>query len=326
MDFPRSSRRDRRGGFTLVELLVVIAIIGVLVGLLLPAVQSAREAARRSHCMNNLRQIGLALQNYHSSKNAFPPGAVVSDAGCIASGFQGPPWTVQILPFIEGTTLAAQFNMKGRFSALINDGENSDNETLQRTPLEIFKCPSDSSHTNTDPSLNYMGVQGGGQQLEAECLTGNTPVNRRVRFNNGILYTNSDVGAKKITDGLSNTFIVGESRWWSYQSTNSGFPNWFSWASANRMAGTSSHVIVMSAAVDPINNPLVDYDSAVSWDSQNTLYLGTHTRSFGSRHVGGAHFAFADGSGSFISDNVDLTGYQRTAVRNDELGLDGVRQ
>jgi prepilin-type processing-associated H-X9-DG protein len=173
-----------------------------------------------------------------------------------------------------------------------------------------------------------MGVQGGGEQSEADCLTGNTPVNKRVRFSNGALHTNSRVRIEDVDDGTTNTFLVGESRWWSYEHTNVGWPSWFSWASANRTDGTSSHTIVLAAAVDPINNPLVDYDSSRGWvdasgNYTNTLYLGTHTRCFGSRHPSGCHFAMADGSVHFFSEHVDLAVYRDLGDRRDGLPLGG---
>lgn len=320
-------RRWRSKAFTLVELLVVIAIIGVLVALLLPAVQSAREAARRSQCQNNLKQIGLALHNFHSAQKVFPAGSIVSNEACEASsGHRGPSWTVQILPYMEVTALHDQFDLNGNFAALMSVGEKSGNEALQDTPIAMFKCPSDAAPQPGDPSLSYMGVQGGGIQYDADCLTGNSPANRRVRFSNGILHTNGKVSSAKITDGLSNTFLVGESRWWSFVHTNTDFANYFSWASANRQEGRSSHVIVLAAAVDPINNPLVDYDSAVPWEGQNTLYLGTHTRAFGSRHPGGCHFAFGDGSVSFVNETIDINAYHQAGARNDGLiSAEGVR-
>jgi prepilin-type N-terminal cleavage/methylation domain-containing protein/prepilin-type processing-associated H-X9-DG protein len=316
-------------GFTLVELLVVIAIIGILISLLLPAVQSAREAARRMQCSNKLRQIGLALHNYHAALRAFPPGSIVSDASCTAptSTKRQAPWTVQILPYLEQEALYKQFNMAGRFAALQGDGEPSDNDAAQNTPLTVFKCPSDPAPQEGDPSSNYLGVQGGGPESAAQCLTGPT-VNRRVRFNNGVLFTNSSVRIDHVSDGTSNTFLVGESRWWSYEHTNVGWPSWFSWASSDRTAGGSGHTIVLAAAVDPLNNPLVDYDSSQGWiDSSgnytNTMNLATHTRCFGSRHPGGCHMAMCDGSVHFFSENMDVNAYRSMGARNDGLPIGG---
>ncbi len=231
----------------------------------------------------------------------------------------GPSWTVSILPYIEEQALYDRFDLESPFRAMVSD-HDTDTEPYN-TPVPIFKCPSERANLDSDPSLNYMGVQGGGIQVEAKCLTGTTPANRRAGFQNGILYRNSNVRMAKITDGTSKTFLVGESRWWLYEHTNVGFVHWMSWASADRADSINSHTIVTAAAVDPINNPLVDYDSAQPWvdvnGPTNTLYLGTHTRCFGSRHPGGCHFAFADGSVNFILDTVDLRAYQLTGVRDD---------
>jgi len=325
------SRFSRRA-FTLVELLVVIAIIGVLVALLLPAIQSAREAARRSQCANNLKQLALGVHNYISAHNAIPPGASDNHGGCTPpdSAHSGPPWTVRILPYIEQGALYDQLDLKASFPGMM---EISIAEAWPHlnTPLANFRCPSDSSGEPNEPGLNYMGVQGGGEQIDAECLTGNTPVNRRVRFNNGMLFTNSKISTAHVTDGTSNTFLIGESRWWHYRINNVGFTSWFSWGSANRNHTTNSHTIVMAATVDPLNNPLTDYDVDLPWvdangQPTNTLYLGTHTRAFGSRHPGGCHFAFGDGSVSFINETVDLLVYRLAGARNDERSVGDVRQ
>jgi prepilin-type processing-associated H-X9-DG protein len=236
---------------------------------------------------------------------------------------------VQILPHLEQGSLYAKFDMEGHFAALQGDSpaEPNDNQQAQNTPLPLFKCPSDPAPREDDPSLNYMGVQGGGGELDARCRTGSAS-NYRLQFDNGILYTNSSVRFGDVIDGSSNVFLVGESRWWSYEHTNVGWPSWFSWASSNRTAGGSGHVLVMAAAVDPINNPLVDYDSAKGWvdgsgNYTNTLNLGTHTRCFGSRHPGGCHFALADGSVHFFSENMDLATYRQLGARDDGRPVGG---
>ena len=137
--------QHRPRGFTLVELLVVIAIIGILIALLLPAVQAAREAARRMQCSNKLRQIGLAMHNYHDTHRVFPPGAIAFVDSCPPSGYraqdQGPPWSVLILPYIERMSLYQDFDFSGTFSARLSD--NGSNQALQFTPMATFQCPSD---------------------------------------------------------------------------------------------------------------------------------------------------------------------------------------
>ncbi|MEA1952420.1 MAG: DUF1559 domain-containing protein, partial [Planctomycetota bacterium] len=271
--------------------------------------------------------IGLALHNYHTLHRVFPPGAIVGNASCTAgsSTKRQAPWTVQILPYMEQTVLYDRFDPSGHFAALQGDGEAADSEAAQNTPLAIFKCPSDPAPHPEDPSLNYMGVQGGGSESEADCLSG-VSTNRRVRFSNGILHTNSAVRIADVCDGTSNTMMVGESRWWSYEWTNIGWPSWFSWASSNRTAGGSSHTLVLAAAVDPINNPLVDYNSGSGWvdargNYTNSLYLGTHTRCFGSWHPGGCYFSMTDGSVHFFSDDIDMATYHQLGARADNRPL-----
>lgn len=323
-----------RPGMTLVELLAVIAIIGLLVALLLPAVQGSREAARRSQCAGKLRQIALALAGYHDARRAFPPGALQDAAVC-----QGPDtprrasWTVWILPHLEEAQLYDRFNPTSpatRFAPLLLQTSaaegTSTNIAGQNTPLPIFKCPSDPAPRPADPSTNYFGVQGGGGEGDAFCRAGSAS-NYRLRFGNGVLFTvtasSEGVGARRITDGLSKTFLVGESRWWSYGSTNVGFGNWFGWSSSNRLGGVEQP-IVLAAAVDPINNPLVDYDASRPWvdgsgNFTNAVWLGTHTRSFGSRHPGGCHMALADGAVQFFSDRISTTIYRQLGTRSDGL-------
>lgn len=214
-----------------------------------------------------------------------------------------------------------------RFGALLtaSSGEDSTNRAAQNTPLSIYKCPSDIAQRAAQPSLNYFGVQGGGTAADAACTaTAGSSVNARLRFNNGMLTTqlttDAAISASKVADGLSKTFLVGESRWWSYDYTNVGYSDYFSWSSSNRLT-TSDQPLVLAAAVDPLNNPLVDYDASQAWGTNaspaNTVYLGTHTRCFGSRHPGGCHMAMADGSVQFFQDSISTTIYRQLGARED---------
>ncbi|MCA9162317.1 MAG: DUF1559 domain-containing protein, partial [Planctomycetales bacterium] len=139
--------RKRQHAFTLVELLVVIAIIGVLVAMLLPAVQAAREAARRSSCSNNMKQLGLALHNYHDTYKALPAGAWMFNAAgagstsCTTGNGRRAPWTVSILPFIEQNNIYDKVD----FTKSWDNGVHS---ALRTTHIEAFKCPSDVPYPN----------------------------------------------------------------------------------------------------------------------------------------------------------------------------------
>jgi prepilin-type N-terminal cleavage/methylation domain-containing protein len=144
-------------GFTLVELLVVIAIIGILIAMLLPAVQSVREAARRTHCLNNLRQIGLATINYHDSQGAFPPARLSSPANILFNRYDGAEsWLVRIMPFVEQNNLYKEWD-------LIEDYDNQTDEAVD-TPVQTFLCSSRHTIDNAicDDQLVLGGSAGGG--------------------------------------------------------------------------------------------------------------------------------------------------------------------
>jgi len=321
----------RRLGFTLVELLVVIAIIGILIALLLPAVQAAREAARRSQCTNNIKQIGLALHNYMDAHLVLPPGQAhqarlvtecnpASNSSMPANlGFA--PWRVLILPFLEETPRWQAFNFKGQFNCGYTGnppsgtwGGVTDNFTQELKPLGKYQCPSDPNSTSSVANSNYFGVMGGGAQpatgLHTYPCTGHPAAPNRVFFNNGVLYLCSTVRTADITDGTSNVFMVGES---VYMNTpGMGFTLSNSWASGVH-ADNNNWVMfsVAAAAVDPINSwPIVG-----SWDTQS--------RTFGSRHPGGCLFLCADASSHFVAQTIDLTMYRTLCVRNDGLPTGG---
>ena len=182
-----------RSGFTLVELLVVIAIIGVLVALLLPAVQQAREAARRSSCKNNLKQIGLALHNYMEAHGPFPFAYVnVADT-------PGWGWGTMILPFLDQNPLYEAMNVRDRdFSGVPTD--------QTRTALVIYICPSD-----TGPIVNTQ--RGGHAKSNYAGVFGSEEIESWNQRGNGVFFINSSMRMRDITDGASNTFAIGERRY-----------------------------------------------------------------------------------------------------------------
>ncbi|WP_145262102.1 DUF1559 domain-containing protein [Calycomorphotria hydatis] len=344
--------RSVRAGFTLIELLVVIAIIAILIALLLPAVQQAREAARRSSCKNQLKQLALALHNYHDTHFAFPIGQgydlskLVDDTNadhfCSAetgSGGRRAPWTVLILPFIEQTALYKEFDMESSFISLYpTSGTGSGNDVPSHEVVSAYHCPSfpspDKLHTN------YFGVMGGGANLSA-CRSNS---NGRNFWTNGILYLNSKIKIKDVTDGTSNCFILGESKYQLGRNGRrdaAGEPNSFirlGWASTIR-GDTGSVMGTVAAATDvKINEYEGDgntgdtgfnvtygpYGAASAYgnvgiNGGSTSAATNHLqgRAFGSYHVGGAHFAMADGSVHFLSENIDIATYQNLAIRND---------
>jgi prepilin-type N-terminal cleavage/methylation domain-containing protein/prepilin-type processing-associated H-X9-DG protein len=196
-----ASAHDRnsflRRGFTLIELLVVIAIIAVLIALLLPAVQAAREAARRAQCVNNLKQLGLAVHGYHDQKGALPPGAVLDNSWG--------DWSmhVMMLPFVEQSPLFNSINFVVASGNLGASPGQAENTTVQRTTLNHVLCPSDRDKlTNAEGHNNYYGNAGSSPESFDVVDT----------YNGVFLITNKvkSVGLRDITDGTSNTAIMSE--------------------------------------------------------------------------------------------------------------------
>ena len=290
----------RKRGFTLIELLVVIAIIAILIALLLPAVQQAREAARRSQCKNNLKQIGLALHNYNETHRVFPPG-FINDHGWLCNLF--------ILPFMDQAPLYNKIS-PNRPMDLTNTTVLAD----VRTVLPAYLCPSSADPNpaqNADNKVsgvaiglsNYLGFNGNG---DYRCNSSAKP--------NGMFYHNSQTRIRDITDGLSNTFAFTER------------------TTVNDAAGTN-HIGSIWAGVTPcaatpnkfenIRYGLVQ--ARVGWSMIN----GTGYQ-FGpsSLHEGGVHVLMADGAVRFASENMDASNnpgtissatstYFRLAVIND---------
>jgi prepilin-type N-terminal cleavage/methylation domain-containing protein/prepilin-type processing-associated H-X9-DG protein len=181
----------KRHGFTLVELLVVIAIIGILVALLLPAVQAAREAARRLQCSNNLSQMALAVQNYEGAFRVYPPGTI-EESGPIANVAQGyhHNWVSQILPYIEQTVTYRHID----FDAGVYDDKNAE---VRRVDISVLSCASDYSEDQKIGHSNYAGCH---HDVEAPIDVGN----------HGIFFLNSAVRYSEILDGTTNTLFLGE--------------------------------------------------------------------------------------------------------------------
>jgi len=199
MPCPSSSRLARRPGFTLVELLVVIAIIATLVGLLLPAVQSAREAARRCGCSNNTVQLGLALHNYEFAHEAFPPG-VTGDPGPIRSEPEGHHvgWIVRLLPFIEEQALASHFSIADGVYAPVN-------AQARAASIQTLVCPS--------APIERVRDEGGVKVAVSSYAGCHHSVEAPITADNdGILFLDSRIRFSDITDGSSNTLLLGEHR------------------------------------------------------------------------------------------------------------------
>ncbi len=215
----------RRSGFTLVELLVVIAIIGILVSLLLPAVQAAREAARRTQCTNNLKQLGLALQQYHDTHRVLPPAWTFTNA--LPADRNAHPywgWGTMILPFIEQVTLHSTLN-PGPVQledAIVTPAL----ATALQTPVAAYRCPSDNAPSlNTRRLLagqpmstsNYVGANSSSVSFNGNDISNRDNeiglLNRSQLIQAGVFVENVGVRFADILDGTSNTIAVGERRW-----------------------------------------------------------------------------------------------------------------
>ncbi|EDL59374.1 DUF1559 domain-containing protein [Gimesia maris] len=316
---------SRRNGFTLIELLVVIAIIAILIALLLPAVQQAREAARRSQCKNNLKQIGLALHNYHDTHRTFSPGAVslvsntTSSTWCTSSSSNRgrAPWMVLILPYLDQAPLYQEFECDEDFTTwettFSGYGGSTSNSAAWKHTMVAYKCPSDPVAGAEPAAASYRGVQGGYQ-----ASTGYCGVSSRRFYTNGILYVNSKISFRDLVDGSSNVLLVGESHY-NTTTANTSNGSYVGWASTpNVGSGGSRHAINLTAADGGINAAPVDPNTGDPRDYQS--------HHFGSFHTGGCHFLLADGSVHFISENVDITMFRSLGIRNDGLPVGGFTQ
>jgi len=295
-------------GFTLVELLVVIAIIGILVAMLLPAVQAAREAARRISCANNLRQIGLALSNYESALGSYPPAVLYSTAGFGWSTDPRYSYLVHLLPYLEEQALYDQIDAVGG-STTINY-ELAIFDPIRKTKLSVLYCASspiqvaNASHSG-DPehTSHYLGVMG---PKGINPATGVAYPNEGFNSHHGGFATggmflrNDAVRLKKVKDGTSHTLIVGELSW---EAGEHGI--YHTWP-----AGISDGLIHIQM-VKNISFPINSY--SFSWDAGALL---ANDVSFGSVHPGGTHFARADGSVHFTSENIPLEILKSLASRN----------
>lgn len=285
----RHSAWPNRSAFTLVELLVVIAIIGVLLALLLPAVQAAREAARRSQCTINLKQMGLACQNYHDVFWHYPSGYLSTVAYNNADHDTTPGWgwAALILPYVEQQNLQSRIN----FSLPI---EHPANAAAVQTVLPVYLCPSDQTPATAfkvpDAAGNPIALAApssyagcvGGDESEADGPSGL-----------GVLYRNSGTRIGEITDGLSTTIVVGERAWSNANGIWGGAINGgvVLRGQGNQNPGniaTTASAAVLVQVHTHLLNAIQETDGALD--------------DYSSNHVGGGYFAFADGSVRFIHD------------------------
>jgi prepilin-type N-terminal cleavage/methylation domain-containing protein/prepilin-type processing-associated H-X9-DG protein len=282
--------------FTLLELLIVVGIIGVLIALLLPAIQSAREHARRAQCINNLLQLGIGMGNYASTHTVLPPG-VVNDKGPIVSlpvGFHH-GWTVQILPFIDQANVYRRFDLKESVHA-------PSNETARSVMISTFMCPSSSRAWSSNGAISYAGCH---HDVEAPIAADN----------HGVLYLNSHVRFDDITDGLAQTILLGE--------LTSNETVMLSWASGTRAtlrntgAGLNSEnpLTALYAGIAQLSE--ADKQAAAARMFEEGTIPVDFVGGFSSWHSQGANFAFCDGSVRFIKQTIHQRVYQLLGNRAD---------
>jgi prepilin-type N-terminal cleavage/methylation domain-containing protein/prepilin-type processing-associated H-X9-DG protein len=296
-------KRKVQRGFTLVELLVVIAIIGILIALLLPAVQAAREAARRAHCSNNLKQLSLAMHLYHDIHKQFPlPGMIANQLG----------WTSSILPQIEQTPIADQMDY--------NQGSYSSPSKLKHAAnrIDVYLCP---SAAQADWKTKYSSEDwpdGSGNLVYTVHYCGilgprgtNPTTNQTYKCRNltdtfggecqqGILWQYSGRFAD-VLDGTSNTYLFGEISW-------AEMTKYRAWIRGKYSDSRGTLYLLAKNIEFPINS-----QNETKWNAI----------AFGSNHPGGAQFAMADGSCLFVSETIDFDVYLSTASRNGEEALAG---
>ncbi|MBX3443794.1 MAG: DUF1559 domain-containing protein [Planctomyces sp.] len=321
------SQRRVRTAFTLIELLVVIAIIAILIALLLPAVQQAREAARRTQCKNNLHNLGLAIHNYHDNYNQFPINVWQPDVNPPAL----PSWSdssrgtyfVRLLPYLEQAPLFNRMNFENvgpawnlpNFEAQVDDK----GKLLRHYVIPVLLCPSDSSPNLIGHSAkSSYAMSMGNQQMDslngmcpqyfgnnfgtAPVGHGNTMLNAQVSGIISRMPWAARIG--DITDGTSNTICAGEIRHLCGDHSING------WLHFNAM---------WFATTAPINFPIRCWGDPGHPGPENCNHWQNWSTSqgFKSQHVGGAHFLLCDGSVKFITENIDYLTYQRLGDRRD---------
>ncbi|UUO08280.1 DUF1559 domain-containing protein [Blastopirellula sp. J2-11] len=333
-------RSRTSSGFTLVELLVVIAIIGVLIALLLPAVQQAREAARRMSCQNNLKQIGLALQNYHDTYGRFPAGAIATSRPEPYIGFTGANWRISLLPYMDQMPAYQQLDFRTGYFWAHTSGFP---QALADLRVPMFQCPSSAFEMTNRTDLSLSGRTSGGVERNGQVMdyvgvvgaypdpagrsgvcTGSSSLVGGAFCENGMMRTLRGTGLQECVDGSSNTIVIAE---------QSGQVNGVE-ISANTLGGwhgwvfnSGTHYTEQTDISTYVGSSM--YTSGITtvrlapnafWNSgapSNAKLPYAPNTILNSYHPGGIQTAFADGSVHFVSEVVDLDMLRKLSVRDD---------
>jgi prepilin-type N-terminal cleavage/methylation domain-containing protein len=330
-----STHTRRKKGFTLIELLVVIAIIAILVALLLPAVQQAREAARRSQCKSNLKQIGLALHNYNDVHTTLPTGTHGmyngSNNDCNGWGFS---WYYSILPYADQAALFESLKIEGAHPGYVGGGDTTNRALARAVRIPWMMCPSTVLSPRGDTNngdlemASYAGVEGA---LNFTGFTSGYPehgtaASGRGRFaRSGVLLTNRHVKFRDVTDGTSNHVAVAEASRTMRDASgglkktmSAAWPHgWLMGTTSCSQTSNERHFNLLTFRQDVGINGVGPAVNTVWVNNFGMEENNGHNKPLSSEHTGGMHALLLDGGTRFISENIDAITFSRLCSRDD---------